>query len=81
MCPPEWRVHYHVPLILDDLGPMRSTQGFVREALALHRRRPVSDHVEIETYTWDVLPERHRGAGLVPAIAGELQWVERQLSA
>ena len=80
-CPPEWRVHYHVPLILDHLGAMRSTQGFVREALALHRRQPISDHIEIETYTWDVLPERYRDAGLVPAIARELQWVERQLSA
>ena len=76
---PEWRVHFHVPLFLDDLGPFGSTQDFVREALAMHRIEPLSAHLEVETYTWDVLPERYRGGGVVPAIARELQWVRRQL--
>jgi hypothetical protein len=77
----EWRVHYHIPLFLDDLGAFSSTQSFVREALALHRQEPISQHLEVETYTWGVLPERYRAASLAPAIARELQWVRQQFSA
>jgi len=75
----EWRVHFHVPVFLDDFGSFASTQSFVKEALALHRRKPISDHLEVETYTWEVLPEQYRTSGLVPAIARELQWVRQQL--
>ena len=77
----EWRVHYHIPLFLDDLGPFSSTQSFVREALALHRQKPISQHLEVETYTWGVLPERYRATSLAPAIARELQWVRQQFPA
>lgn len=77
----EWRVHYHIPLFLDDLGPFSSTQSFVREALALHRQDPIAEHLEVETYTWGVLPQRYRTSGLAPAIARELQWVRQQFPA
>ena len=75
----EWRIHYHVPLFLEELGVFGSTQAFVREALALHRAAPLTEHLEIETYTWDVLPVVFRANGLVPAIARELKWVGHQL--
>ena len=77
----EWRVHYHIPLFLDDLGPFSSTQSFVREALALHRQDPISQHLEVETYTWGVLPARYRTTSLAPAIARELQWVRQRFPA
>ena len=77
----EWRVHYHIPLFLDDLGPFSSTQSFVRDALALHREEPISQHLEVETYTWGVLPARYRTTSLAPAIARELQWVRQQFPA
>ena len=77
----EWRVHYHVPLFLGDLGSFSSTQSFVQEALALHRQDPISQHLEVETYTWGVLPERYRTTRLPPAIARELQWVQQQFQA
>ena len=76
-----WRVHYHIPLFLDDLGPFSTTQSFVREALALHRQDPISPHLEVETYTWAVLPARYRTTSLAPAIARELQWVRHQFPA
>ena len=77
----EWRVHFHVPIFIEDLGAFTSTQSFVREFLALHRARPVSQHLEVETYTWDVLPERYRRDGVVGGIVNELDWVKRQLVA
>lgn len=77
----EWRIHYHVPLFLADLEPFSSTQDFVCEALALHRLQPISSHLEVETYTWGVLPPTFRTAGLVPSIAREIEWVRQQLQA
>lgn len=75
----EWRVHFHVPLFLEQLGDFGSTQGFVREVLAAHRERPVSQHLEVETYTWDVLPAPYRDRPVAEAIAAELDWVRRIL--
>src|SRR5262245_43707508 len=55
--PLEWRVHFHVPVFLDDLGHFRSTRFAIEDALAFHKATPLSRQLEIETYTWDVLPE------------------------
>lgn len=71
----EWRVHFHVPLFREELGPFASTQPFLRELLRIQAGEPVTAHLEVETYTWDVLPEEHRGEGVVSAVARELQWV------
>jgi sugar phosphate isomerase/epimerase len=54
--PTEWRVHYHVPVFLAQLRALESTQPFLRELLALQRTQRLSAHLEVETYTWDVLP-------------------------
>jgi sugar phosphate isomerase/epimerase len=77
----EWRVHFHVPVFLAELKDFSTTQAFLREILALHRRRPISDHLEVETYTWDVLPERYRQVDVASAIARELAWAIEQLEA
>jgi hypothetical protein len=77
----EWRVHFHVPIFLSDLKHFSTTQDVLRDVLALHRARPISDHLEVETYTWDVLPERFRTTSLSRAIARELNWVREQLKA
>jgi sugar phosphate isomerase/epimerase len=75
----EWRVHFHVPVFLDDMGRFASTQSFVREALAAHRSKPVTAHLEAETYTWNVLPEQYRADSVDHAIARELSWLREHL--
>lgn len=77
----EWRVHFHVPIFLDRLAPFASTQSFIREVLAIHRERPVSSHLEVETYTWGVLPEPFRSGSVDEAVARELAWVRTELAA
>jgi sugar phosphate isomerase/epimerase len=77
----EWRVHCHVPVFLDRYGELHSTQDFLAEILAYCRERHVSDHLEAETYTWDVLPAEHKGASKASAIARELLWTREQLRA
>jgi len=76
----ELRVHFHVPLFLEKMEHFGTTQAFLAEILALHRAEPISRHLEVETYTWDVLPAPYRAAGLGEAIARELNWVKGQLA-
>ncbi len=75
----EWRIHFHVPIFVEDIPPFASTQPFLREILALHKADPISPHLEIETYTWGVLPDTLRGETIEADIARELKWVQDQL--
>jgi hypothetical protein len=77
--PTEWRTHFHVPVFLDDLGGLGTTRFAIAEALAKHRSTPLSDQVEIETYTWDVLPARYKTGDIVEYLERELTWVLEQL--
>lgn len=76
----EWRVHCHVPLFLDDFGDFSSTQFYVSDTLKRHREKPISNHLEVETYTWSVLPQQYRGENMDAAIARELGWVLGELA-
>jgi hypothetical protein len=77
----EWRVHCHLPVFLDRFEAVGSTQQNLREALALCRARQISPHLEVETYTWNVLPGGLRSSGIAGDIARELQWVRTELGA
>jgi len=76
----EWRVHFHVPVFLGTLDPFESTQAFVREVLARQRQRPCTNQLEVETYTWSMLPAQHRASSVEEAIARELEWVRSELA-
>ncbi|MGH9696672.1 MAG: metabolite traffic protein EboE, partial [Bryobacteraceae bacterium] len=73
----EWRIHYHVPLFMASYGELSSTQAEVRNALAELRPDEVR-HLEIETYTWGVLPS-HLRLDVVDSIEREYRWVMAQL--
>lgn len=72
----EWRVHFHVPVH----GPARqTTQAQLAQTIAalLRAEQPVTTHLEVETYTWSVLPPGARpqdADGLVEGIVNELKW-------
>lgn len=75
----EWRVHFHVPVFLDKLEAFGTTQAVLAELLRAQARQPISAHLEVETYTWDVLPAEYRDIPLADAIARELDWVQSEL--
>jgi hypothetical protein len=75
----EWRTHFHVPVFLADLGPFKSTQFALEQALAMHKKTPLSRQLEIETYTWDVLPDHLKTGDIVEYVCRELEWVKGQL--
>jgi sugar phosphate isomerase/epimerase len=78
--PREWRTHFHVPVFLDDLGPFRTTRFAIEDALDFHKAKPLSRQLEIETYTWDVLPENLKTGDIVDYVCRELEWVRGRLT-
>ena len=78
--PRSWRTHFHVPIFLDDLGPFRTTRDGIDAALDMHLRTPLSTHLEIETYTWDVLPEHLKSGSIVDFVVRELEYVRDSLT-
>lgn len=74
----EWRVHYHVPVFMREFGVIQSTQDAILRTFELLRQRPFTRHVEVETYTWDVLPPDLK-LPLHGSIERELQWVRHVL--
>lgn len=77
--PTEIRTHFHVPVFLEELGPFVTTRFAVQEALAMHRETPLSDHLEIETYTWDVLPAHLKTGDITDYVTRELEFVRDEL--
>lgn len=75
----EWRIHFHVPVWAEHCGSLATTQGFLAAILERQRRQPLSAHLEVETYTWDVLPPAVRPATLTDSLARELTWVLQRL--
>ncbi|MEK6257291.1 MAG: metabolite traffic protein EboE [Planctomycetota bacterium] len=53
---PMWRVHFHVPVDAEHLGPLGTTRGELKRALATLPELRYAPHLEVETYTWEVLP-------------------------
>jgi sugar phosphate isomerase/epimerase len=75
----EWRIHCHVPIFLAKLGELASTQDTLLAMLQAIRTEALTPHLEIETYTWDVLPETFKTASKADDIARELMFVLDQL--
>jgi hypothetical protein len=74
----EWRIHFHVPIFVDSYGAFDSTQQGILDTFASLRERSFTDHLEIETYTWDVLPEGLK-RDLFESIRREFEWVLQTL--
>jgi len=72
-----WRSHFHVPVFLNDLDALRTTQADLAEVLALQRKQGFTRHLEVETYTWDVLPSAYK-TDLLTSVARELEWVKER---
>ncbi|CAN5583866.1 metabolite traffic protein EboE [soil metagenome] len=76
----EWRVHFHVPIFMEKYSLLESTQKDILEVLKLAKTQNYTNHLEVETYTWEVLPPEER-LDLTLSIQRELDWVKNQLGA
>ena len=71
----EWRVHFHIPLHADPGGDFQSTRDHLLGAMDWLARHPKRcQHIEMETYTWEVLPESLRSGSVVDQLVKEYDW-------
>ena len=75
----EWRSHFHVPISIKEIGLLSSTQSDIETLLELQQAKPFSTHLEVETYTWEVLPEQLK-LPIAQSISNELNWVLQKLA-
>lgn len=76
----EVRSHFHVPLAWEGGDGLGTTRDELRAALPAIAR--ATDHLEVETYTWTVLPQERRaqfGGDVVSMVAAELAWAREAL--
>ena len=74
-----WRVHFHVPVNAEELGPLGTTRDDLRRALKRVYGLDYAPHLEIETYTWDVLPDG-KSVDLVTGLCQEVMATGELLS-
>jgi len=74
----EWRCHFHLPLYLEDGEKLGTTRSFAQRLL------PLLDHdtlLEVETYSWHVLPAGVGGKDLAADLIREIRWVQEAADA
>ena len=67
----EWRVHFHVPVDAEQLGPLGTTRTELKQALHAVAALEYAPHLEVETYTWEVLPDGKK-TDLVDGLTAEM---------
>ncbi|MGR8932411.1 MAG: metabolite traffic protein EboE [Gammaproteobacteria bacterium] len=80
-----WRIHFHVPihatLLAQDV--LSTTQQAILDVLDFLKANPNhKPHLEVETYTWQVLPAFLRpktDASLIAGLTDELNWLEMEM--
>lgn len=79
-----WRTHFHVPIHLASVGALPTTQNDLQAALRALVASGQCTHLEVETYTWDVLSPYHRqaaaGGELQECLRREMQWAMAQVT-
>ncbi len=75
----EWRVHFHIPLHEEPLEGLHSTSDHLLATLDWLAQDPSRcAHLEMETYTWEVLPEAMQRE-VVEQLTNEYTWCLDQL--
>lgn len=70
----EVRTHFHIPLSLEHWGAIRSTRDFLDAGFFALLKQGACQHIELETYTFAVLPAALREQGVVASLAAEFAW-------
>ena len=71
----EWRIHFHVPLHASPGNGLGDTRKHVTDTLDWLAENPSAcRHLEMETYTWEVLPDALRSDNVLEQITKEYHW-------
>jgi sugar phosphate isomerase/epimerase len=90
-----WWVHFHLPIQVDtlEIDGLSTTRDRIEQVCDyLASSLPYAPHLEVETYTWEVLPAGHWSSSseqdndglfgpqqLIEGIVNEMKWFERTL--
>jgi hypothetical protein len=78
----EWRVHFHIPLHCPATEWFEPTTDHLLGVLDVLKAEPgLCRHLEMETYTWEVMPVSMKSGSVVDQLAAEYKWCLAQLSA
>ena len=76
----EWRIHFHIPLHSRPDAHFNNTTTHLLDLLNLLRAQPdLCHHLEMETYTWEVLPSELKDRDVVDQLVAEYQWTLHHL--
>jgi hypothetical protein len=71
----EWRIHFHVPLHATTLQHGQTTAAHLLGLFDLLAKQPaLCSHLEMETYTWEVMPAELRARTVVDQLVREYEW-------
>jgi len=71
----EWRVHFHIPLHAPAAGWFDNTTDHLLGVLDFLQADPhLCSHLEMETYTWEVMPAELKSRSVVEQLASEYEW-------
>lgn len=73
------RIHYHVPVFAEVIGNLGTSQKELIDFLDHFIETPFCQHLEVETYTFDVMPEGCRLGSVAENITKELQWIAERI--
>lgn len=76
----ELRTHFHIPLSVERFGSLGSTRAELDAPFFALLRAGAAPHVELETYTFQVLPEELRRQGVEASLEAEFRWIFSRLS-
>ncbi len=76
----EWRIHFHVPLHCAPTGLWGTTTDHLQEVMTVLEENPgFCRHLEMETYTWEVMPPEMKNRDVVTQLVGEYRWTLGEL--
>lgn len=78
----DWRIHFHIPLHAQPTRLLNNTTDHLLGVLDLLQADPsFCSHLEMETYTWEVLPVELKNRSVVDQLVAEYDWCLTELKA
>ena len=79
---PEWRIHFHIPLHSQATSVFNNTSDHILGLLRLLASNPrLCSHLEMETYTWEVMPPELKNRSVIDQLVCEYEWTLKHLAA
>lgn len=76
----EWRIHFHIPLHSAPTSFFTTTTDHLTDTLDWLSSNPgACSHLEMETYTWEVMPPEMKRRSVVEQLSSEYEWCLTEL--